>query len=222
MTKTINTSRISFILAGVLFALVFVSSAAIPTTHAAISTELDLGENGSEVTELQQFLATNSLIYPSGIVSGFFGPLTEAAVRQFQASYDIPQAGRVGPITRARINNIMSSGFGLDTRAPMMENRSVQTNSTNATINWTTNELARGQVYFDRLPIRSDEATGRAGQAIAYVSGVSAPNNTSALSSQSVTIQNLQPNTLYYYFTRAIDNSGNVKVTLSNTFQTKQ
>ncbi len=220
MTKTIYVSRIGFASMLTLLTLLFVASLATHTAHAAITSQLDLGSSGNQVIELQQFLATNSFIYPAGIVSGHFGPLTQAAVLQFQVAYDIPQVGRVGPMTQTKINAIMSSGLGLDTRTPIMTNASVQTNRTDATINWTTNELASGQVYYDTSPIRSDEATGHAQQS--YVSGVSAPNNTGARNTQSVTIQGLQPNTLYYYFTRATDNSGNNSVTLSNIFHTTQ
>ncbi|TSC81788.1 MAG: Peptidoglycan binding protein [Parcubacteria group bacterium Gr01-1014_20] len=218
MTKKINVSKISFVSVGTLLALVLILSATTQKAHAAITSQLDLGSTVSDVAELQQFLATNSFIYPAGIVSGYFGPLTQAAVVQFQVAYGIPQVGRVGPMTMAKINSIMSSGFGLDISAPIKANASVQANRTDATIGWTTNELARGQVYYDTLPIRSDEATGHAQQA--YVSGVFAPNNTNTQNSQSVTIQGLQPNTLYYYLTRAIDNSGNLSMSVQNTFRT--
>ncbi len=205
---------------GVLLAILFISAIGVSKAHAAITSELDFGATGGEVTELQQFLATNSLIYPAGTVSGYYGPLTRAAVVQFQVAYGIPQVGRVGPMTQAKMNSIMASGFGLDTATPIMGNASVATNRTDTTINWTTNELTRGQVYYDTSPIRSDEATGQLQQP--YVSGISAPNNVNVSTSQSVNIQGLQANTLYYYFTRAIDNSGNSSVTLSNTFHTNQ
>jgi len=221
MTKTIkNVSRFGFVSMGVLLAIVFVSLATTKKADAAITGQLDIGSTGSNVTQLQQFLATNPSIYPAGTVSGYFGPLTQAAVVQFQVAYGIPQAGRVGPATQAKINDIMSSGFGLDTNAPIMANESTQESRNSATVNWTTNELARGQVYYDTSPIQSNEATGHAQQA--YVSGTSAPNNTDVRNSQSVTIQGLQANTLYYYLTRAIDNSGNVTMTMPSTFHTNQ
>ncbi len=109
---------------------------------------------------------------------------------------------------------------GLDISAPSAANPTLQANRTSATLNWSTNELARGQVYYDTAPIQSSEASGHAQQA--YVSGTSAPNNTDVRNSQSVTIQGLQPNTTYYYLTRAIDNSGNVSMTNANSFVTTQ
>ncbi len=217
MNKTINMLRIGLISAGFL-ALFLVLSVTPQKAQAAITSQLDLGSRGNDVTELQQFLATNSSIYPEGIVSGYFGPLTQAAVTQFQVAYDIPQAGRVGPMTQSKMNSIMSSGFGLDTNAPTMSNAWMQANRTNATISWSTSEPARGQVYYDVSPIQSNETTGHAQQA--YIGGLLAPNNTDAYNSQSVTMQGLQPNTSYYYVTRSTDNSGNVTMTMPNTFHT--
>ncbi len=211
---------ISLIPVGAVAAVLVVSSIGLQSADAAISSQLDLGSTGSDVTQLQQFLAGNRQIYPAGTVSGYFGPLTQAAVVQFQAAYDIPQVGRVGPATQSKINDIMSSGFGLDVDAPVMMNASVQTGRNATTINWTTNEVARGQVFYDTFPIRSDESTMHAQQA--YVSGTNAPNNTDVRNSQAVTIQGLQPNTLYYYLSRAVDKSGNVSMTLPNTFRTNQ
>lgn len=218
MKNILQTRQISFAAIGIFAALVLTSFLGIHSAQAAITAELELGSRGGEVTELQQFLATNAKIYPEGIVSGYFGALTKAAVIQFQVAYDISQVGRVGPQTMAKINDIMSSGFGLDTSAPTMANASLQTRRNDATINWTTNEFARGQVYYDTFPIRSDETMKHA--ELAYVSGTSAPNNTDVRSTQSVVIQGLTSNTLYYYLARAIDNSGNVTMTLSNTFRT--
>lgn len=65
------------------------------------------GLSGEDVEELQALLASDESIYPEGLVTGFFGPLTEQAVRRFQARANISQVGTVGPITRARINELL-------------------------------------------------------------------------------------------------------------------
>ncbi len=209
----------SFIAIGLSIVFVFAGFFGAHSAHAAISGELGIGSTGGEVTELQQFLSTNALIYPERIVSGYFGPLTQAAVRQFQATYDIDQVGRVGPITRVRINEIMTSGFGLDTSNPIIANVSIQTGKNSATISWTTNELTRGQVYYDRFPIRSDESTRRGEQG--FVGGTLV-SSSGIQSSHTVTLSDLQSNSLYYYFIRSADNSGNFSVVLGRTFQTTQ
>jgi hypothetical protein len=63
-----------------------------------------------EVKTLQEFLKQFPNIYPEGLVTGYFGPLTEAAVKRFQAKNIIESIGIVGPKTRAKINELITSG----------------------------------------------------------------------------------------------------------------
>src|SRR3989338_9122749 len=149
MKKTITMS----------LAMLFVSLFGIQAAYAAISRQLDFGSTGSDVIELQTYLATNASIYPSGLITGYFGPLTQAGVQRFQTAQGIVSAGtpettgygRVGPQTMARINILLGSGGGQtywDT-VPTLSSPSVQRNSTNATITWTTNEPTQTQVYYN-------------------------------------------------------------------------
>jgi len=77
---------------------------------ASIARDLSLGAKGDDVAQLQAFLASDKSIYPEGRVTGYFGSLTQAAVRRFQAKYGISQVGRVGPQTRAKINSMLGGG----------------------------------------------------------------------------------------------------------------
>ena len=188
---------------------------------AIIGGELSVGSTGSQVTQLQQFLATNPKIYPSGDVTGYFGPLTKAAVTQFQVAYGIDQVGQVGPITSAKINNIMVTGFGLDTAVPFINNLNVsQVNPMTVTVGWTTDTLTHGQVFFSTSPIQTDEATGV--YQIPYIGGIGAitNNDTNVGTGHSVQLTGLQPSTFYYYIVRAIDQSGNVTVSEPMSFKT--
>ena len=189
--------------------------------HAALTSQMGVGSKGGDVTQLQQFLATNSQVYPSGMVTGYYGALTQAAVTQFQVVYGISQVGNVGPITEAKINNIMASGLGLDNFAPVMGNLSVsQVNPTSVVINWTTNKPARGQVFYSTSPIQADAATGV--YQLPYIGGnaAAANSNTSVSNNQSIQLSGLQANTFYYFITRAIDASGNVSMSMPQSFQT--
>ncbi len=69
------------------------------------------GSRNAQVTALQQFLALDPTLYPEGLVTGYFGPATLAAVERFQVRYGIAAAGDagyglVGPKTRAKINSL--------------------------------------------------------------------------------------------------------------------
>lgn len=77
------------------------------TTSCAGITTMGPGASGPGVSQLQQFLARDSSVYPEAIVSGFYGSLTLAAVQRFQVKNNIVSTGlpsttgygRVGPKT---------------------------------------------------------------------------------------------------------------------------
>jgi hypothetical protein len=72
---------------------------------------LALGASGTDVANLQGFLAQNPLIYPEQSVTGHFGIYTQDAVQRWQTAYGIVSLGSpattgygvVGPRTRAAI-----------------------------------------------------------------------------------------------------------------------
>ncbi len=66
--------------------------------------ELGVGSTGLDVTELQKLLT--SLGFYNGPITGYFGPLTQAGVKAFQASKGINQTGYVGPLTLAALNGV--------------------------------------------------------------------------------------------------------------------
>lgn len=67
---------------------------------------LVLGTKDAEVFNLQKVLSLDSAIYPEGEITGYFGKLTEAAVKKFQQKYGIRITGQVGPQTRAKLNEL--------------------------------------------------------------------------------------------------------------------
>ncbi len=235
MNKNIKQKNILWrvFLSGTTLALVFSTSLfGVRYAQAAITSSLDIGSTGSDVTELQTYLATNASIYPSGLVTGYFGPLTQAAVQRFQTaqglvssgSPDTTGYGRVGPQTMMRINSLLVSGGNNNNQmpwdvAPILSTPAIQYSDRSVVMTWTTNEPAQGQVYYDTIPLRSDEATGP--RQLPYVSGANVTGSTGQIY-HTITIQNLQPNTLYYYLTRAVDSSGNMSMTWPSSFRTNQ
>lgn len=69
---------------------------------------LFLGMSGEDVTELQKML--KQMGYFNGEATGYFGPLTFAAVKKFQAAHGLEQVGHVGPMTRGILNRGSTNG----------------------------------------------------------------------------------------------------------------
>lgn len=74
--------------------------------------------SGEDVELLQEILATDPEIYPEGLVTGYFGPLTEKAVKRFQKIAGIEQVGIVGPKTLSKINELLEEGAGSSGKVP--------------------------------------------------------------------------------------------------------
>lgn len=83
-------------------------------TCPVLTRGLSLGASGADVTSLQKFLAADSSVYPEANISGYFGPLTEQAVKRWQAKYNVVATGTppttgygaIGPATRAAIAKV--------------------------------------------------------------------------------------------------------------------
>jgi len=72
---------------------------------SVFSGDLYYGITSPEVKCLQQFLSNlGPEIYPEGLVTGYFGPLTQAAVKRYQLLQGIITTGYFGPLTRAKVN----------------------------------------------------------------------------------------------------------------------
>lgn len=70
----------------------------------AFTRDLFVGlANQSDVRRLQEVLASLGL-FSDTLVNGTFGPITRAAVQNYQAARGISRTGYVGPLTRAALN----------------------------------------------------------------------------------------------------------------------
>ena len=77
-------------------------SASSGGTCPTFTRTLSRGSTGSDVVQLQQYLISLGLL-AAGNDTGYFGPLTEAAVAQWQSAHGIESVGIVGPLTRAAV-----------------------------------------------------------------------------------------------------------------------
>jgi len=61
--------------------------------------QMMIGQRGEEVLNLQKILKEFPEIYPEGYVTGYYGPLTQNAVRRLQAKCNLPETGIVDEAT---------------------------------------------------------------------------------------------------------------------------
>jgi peptidoglycan hydrolase-like protein with peptidoglycan-binding domain len=216
MTNSIKKIAVTSALA--LVSVLVSASLVSAATFTPLTTHLGVGSTGTNVTNLQTFLASNYDIYPSGRVTGYYGGLTSSAVQQFQLAYGIQTLGNVGPATFSKINSVIAMGYGIDIYAPTIYNTSVSKTNSSATFSWATTENATGKVYYSTSPFAFAEAVGNFTEPT--ILGGSTMSSNYMQTTQNVTISNLQSNTLYYYVIEAVDASGNVSVTQQSTIIT--
>ena len=176
-----------------------------------------MGSRGSDVASLQTFLASDITLYPQGLVTSYFGFLTKSAVSNFQSRNGLPAVGRVGPMTLPVLNLQMAGTVGNSASAPIISSVRVDTSRNSATVIWATNESAQGLVYYNTSPLSTYENVNSV-----TVSGNTAMTDSNFRTSQSVSLQNLQANTTYYYLVYTTDQTGNVSVTWPTSFRTTQ
>jgi peptidoglycan hydrolase-like protein with peptidoglycan-binding domain len=231
MIKIINSLKLSTkYFLGTAFGLFTLVLLAIPAVSSAstLYRSLDFGMRGTDVSSLQTFLGTYSDVYPSKLVTGYFGSLTQAGVRGFQISQGIVNSGtptstgfgRVGPITMAAINAQMNSGSnttGYDNSAPVINSLSIILSNNTATLNWNTTENSAAIVYYSTLPISMIEGTPTSPITIG---GSSLLVHTDLRSVHSAYLTGLQSNTTYYYVVYVRDGANNENITWPATFRT--
>ncbi len=202
---------IPFVLATVGLTMSVVLGFPLYAEAASLMRQLDVGMSGDDVVDLQQFLGTDPSIYPEELMTGYFGVLTEMAVKRYQARNGLPPVGRIGPRTLALINSqIGNNGIGGsdDAKAPILYAETVRANKNSATFTWTTDEIAFASVrYADHYPFALESA-----QYVEDKGGLS--------TYQTVTIRDLLPNTTYYYSIASTDPAGNVSMSTQKSFTT--
>lgn len=193
----------------------FVSS--VNAQAVSFTTQLDVGDTGSEVTKLQTYLANDSTLYPERLVTGYYGNLTAQAVSRFQTRHGLPAVGRVGPMTLAKLNELSGTGGSDDLSAPIIFNVNTSTSGGTTTISWNTNELSIGRVYYGTMPLTTLDASSTF--TAPWVSG-SVVAETGYGTSHSLTIPNVLATTTYYYTIQSTDVAGNVMLIWPRTFVT--
>lgn len=201
-------------------------------SYPSLTASMDFGARGSNVTNLQTYLASNPSFYPEGLVTGYYGTLTRAAVQRFQAFYGIVSSGsaattgygRVGPMTLAKLNSLMIGGgtSSADVTAPSIFDKAQSQTNTSATFSINTNENASARVAYNTSPLMFNEGDFY-GNGFGPIGGASVVSPSGMSTSHSMTLSGLQPNTTYYYTVIATDAAGNANVWgPNNSFRTNQ
>lgn len=204
--------------------LAFTASKVSAESFTPLTGQMGFGSQGVNVTNLQTFIAANPSIYPEGLVTGYFGGLTVKAVKNFQAFYGFQQVGRVGPVTLAKMNDLIATGGWTtsDMNGPAFYNvtRTVGSAQTTFTFNTNENTTARVVYYTNRLAFNEGDMSSNGFGALG---GYAATSINGMGTSHSVTLPNLNANTTYYYTIIATDQSGNISIVgPNNSFITNQ
>ena len=205
--KTINSLSI-IATAIALVAVPFAASA------ATVSRNLAVGMSGADVSSLQTFLSHDDLYYPDGVVTGYFGPLTKAAVVNFQTYNNLPKTGQIDAATLPVLDAKMALDGNGGPKA-IISGVGVVAIPNSALIKFDTNEPAQGLVYFSTKPLAITEHWN----SVDVVANMVATDK-DFHTSQGIVIKNLQPKTTYYYMVSATDKYNNVSVSMPGVFVT--
>jgi len=199
-----------------------------------ILNDLRPGMKNNDVKKLQELLATDPSIYPSGLVTGYYGTLTENAVKKLQNKLCLQENGSVNGQTLSRINELLTEGAGssgkippgllrapgiqkklctgggdtTDTTAPVISNIT-ETNITvsGAQINWNTNEAANSKIWYSTTtPVST--------------TGDPTVVSSAYVTSHALSLTGLTANTTYYYVIGSADASNNLTKATEGSFTT--
>lgn len=70
------------------------------------------GMTDEDVAKIQEILATDPSLYPEGLVTGYFGPLTRKALMRFQERHQIRVTGELDEETREWFEGYLDQAYG--------------------------------------------------------------------------------------------------------------
>ena len=194
--------------------------------------------SGEDVRTLQEMLATDPDIYPEGLVTGFFGPLTEKAVKKFQEKSGISNVGRVGPQTLSRINQLLTEGAGKSGKIPPgllkapgiakkfpggLPGTSTTTPSDTVAPVISNSSATSTDTTVSISWNTNEPATGKVWLGTTTpvtTSNSSVKSSASKTTSHSFSFENLATSTLHYYLVSSTDAAGNTSTSTQASIST--
>lgn len=77
-------------------------------TVGILKNDLQEGVTDDNVRDIQKLLASDSSIYPEGLVTGYYGPLTREALKRFQAQHSLEVTGTIDNGTRGMLQEFLN------------------------------------------------------------------------------------------------------------------
>lgn len=80
----------------------------VSEVKAQIRADLSEGATGDDVEKIQALLASDPALYPQGLKTGFFGPLTREALKRFQLRHELEVTGTIDEATKALLEEYLA------------------------------------------------------------------------------------------------------------------
>lgn len=196
--------------------------------------KLRKGMSGDDIKLLQEMLATDPEIYPEGLITGYFGALTEKAVRKFQLKACLEQVGEVGPKTLAKINELLREGAGKSGKVPpglltapgirkkfcyststedvlppvISGLMATSTTPTTTNITWVTDEKSNSKLWYGTST------------PVVLVIAIPVVSSSVLTLNHNLALSGLNASTTYYYRVTSTDGSANTATSTEQSFVT--
>lgn len=137
-------------------------------TSAILTMDLSYGATNDDIARIQRLLATDPAIYEYGVDSGFFGPKTQEAIRNFQARFGLDTVGVIGPSTKALLEVYLAAYPGEQYPADVLKKTAPSGSVLGASTSNTTNTDTSGGLFSqitideedDEFIVRSRKSNG--------------------------------------------------------------
>ncbi|TSC70808.1 MAG: g-D-glutamyl-meso-diaminopimelate peptidase [Parcubacteria group bacterium Gr01-1014_46] len=205
-------SIFGLVLAGLFVVQTAGATVALVDTPPNPTPSLRLGSRGDAVKVLQSQLSKVPNIYPEGLITGYFGTLTERAIKKLQGENGLEVVGIVGPKTRELLNKISKNSlFAMATNYIVTPQLFVIESSSNSPtrgyVFWTANKNVKSEFWYSNTtPVASTSPANF------FVNNLSFTH--------SVNLPGLSTSTTYYYMIKITDERGNSATSTERNFTT--